>query len=57
VAQQLESAHNGDIVIFHMNHPESGTRKGLIEGVSKLKAQGFDFVRLSDVKEHLNRIP
>jgi peptidoglycan/xylan/chitin deacetylase (PgdA/CDA1 family) len=57
VAQQLESAHNGDIVIFHMNHPEGGTREGVIEGITKLKAQGFSFVRLSDVKEHLNRIP
>jgi peptidoglycan/xylan/chitin deacetylase (PgdA/CDA1 family) len=57
VAQQLESAHNGDIVIFHMNHPEGGTREGVIEGVSKLKDQGFNFVRLSDVKEHLNRLP
>lgn len=57
VAQQLESAHNGDIVIFHMNHPEGGTREGVIEGITKLKAQGFSFVRLSDVKEHLNRLP
>lgn len=57
VAQQLESAHSGDIVIFHMNHPESGTREGIIEGIAKLKAQGYSFVRLSDVKQHLNRLP
>ncbi|MDD2829378.1 MAG: polysaccharide deacetylase family protein [Sulfuricurvum sp.] len=57
VAQQLESAHSGDIVIFHMNHPESGTREGIMEGIAKLKAQGYSFVRLSDVKEHLNRLP
>ncbi len=57
VAQQLESAHSGDIVIFHMNHPESGTREGIMEGVAKLKAQGFSFVRLGDVKSHLNRLP
>ena len=57
VAQQLESAHSGDIVIFHMNHPGSGTREGIMEGVAKLKAQGYGFVRLSDVKEHLNRLP
>lgn len=57
VAQQLESAHSGDIVIFHMNHPESGTRDGIIEGVTKLKGQGFSFIRLSDVKERLNRLP
>ncbi len=57
VAQQLENAHPGDILLFHMNHPEGGTRDGLIEGVTKLKALGFGFVRLSDVKERLNRIP
>jgi peptidoglycan/xylan/chitin deacetylase (PgdA/CDA1 family) len=57
VAKQLESAHNGDIIIFHMNHPESGTREGIIEGVANLKAQGFNFIRLSDVKEQFNRIP
>lgn len=57
VAQQLENVHSGDIVIFHMNHPEGGTRDGIIEGVSKLKAQGFSFIRLSDAKEHLNRLP
>ncbi|MDD2265425.1 polysaccharide deacetylase family protein [Sulfuricurvum sp.] len=57
VAQQLESAHAGDIVIFHMNHPESGTREGVMEGISKLKAEGFTFVRLSDVKDRLERIP
>jgi len=57
VAQQIESAHSGDILIFHMNHPEGGTREGVMEGIAKLKAQGYSFVRLSDVKEHLNRLP
>ncbi len=57
VAQQLANAHNGDIIILHMNHPESGTRDGVMEGVAKLKEQGFSFVRLSDVKEHLIRLP
>ena len=57
VAQQLESAHSGDILLFHMNHPESGTREGIIEGVTKLKSEGFSFVRLSDVKERLKHIP
>lgn len=57
VAQQIESSHSGDILLFHMNHPESGTREGIMEGVAKLKAQGFGFVRLSDVKSYLNRLP
>jgi peptidoglycan/xylan/chitin deacetylase (PgdA/CDA1 family) len=57
VAQQLISAHSGDIVICHMNHPEGGTREGVIEGVNTLLKEGYTFVRLSDVKKNLTRIP
>jgi peptidoglycan/xylan/chitin deacetylase (PgdA/CDA1 family) len=57
VAQQIENAHSGDIIIAHMNHPESGTREGVIEAVSALRQEGFSFVRLSDVKNTLIRIP
>lgn len=57
VTQQLLNSRSGDILLFHMNHPESGTREGIIEGIAKLKAEGFTFVRLSDVKDRLNRLP
>lgn len=57
VTQQLLSARSGDIVLFHMNHPEGGTREGMIEGINTLLKEGFTFVRLSDVKENLVRIP
>jgi len=57
VAGQLTSAHSGDIILLHMNHPESGTREGIIEGITVLLKEGFTFVRLSDVKNHLQRIP
>jgi len=57
VTQQLMGVHNGDIIVFHMNHPEGGTREGVIEGVNALLKQGWRFVHLSDVKEHLIRIP
>lgn len=57
VAHQIMNAKSGDIILLHMNHPESGTREGLIEALSKLKAQGYRFVRLSDVKDRLNRLP
>lgn len=56
VAQQLLNSHSGDILLFHMNHPEGGTREGIIEGVTKLKGEGFSFVRLSEVKDRLNRL-
>ncbi len=57
VAQQLMSAKSGDIVVFHMNHPEGGTREGVAQGVEFLVTEGFSFVRLSDVKKSLIRIP
>lgn len=57
VAEQIKNARSGDIIIAHMNHPESGTREGVIEGVNALKAEGFTFVRLSDVKDRLERLP
>lgn len=57
VAQQLITAHSGDIVICHMNHPEGGTREGIIQGVEALIKEGYVFVRLSDVKKSLLRVP
>lgn len=57
VARRIEGAKPGDIVIAHMNHPESGTREGVSAAIQKLVSQGFRFVRLGDVKERLNRIP
>ena len=57
VAHQITNAKSGDIVLLHMNHPESGTREGVKEAVEKLKAQGFRFVRLSDVIDRIKRLP
>ncbi len=48
VRRALLSASAGDIVILHMNHPESGTADGVIEAVPELRKRGFRFVRLSD---------
>jgi peptidoglycan/xylan/chitin deacetylase (PgdA/CDA1 family) len=57
VAHQIANAKSGDIILLHMNHPESGTSEGVKAAVEKLKAQGFSFVRLSDVKGELKRVP
>lgn len=57
VAQQIKNAHSGDIIIAHMNHPESGTREGVIEAITTLRHEGFTFVRLGDVKDRLERLP
>ena len=37
-----------DIILCHMNHPESGAGAGIIAAVPELRAQGFRFVRMSD---------
>lgn len=57
VARRISNAKGGDIIIAHMNHPEGGTAQGVMQGVAQLKEHGFSFVRLSEVKEQLNRIP
>jgi peptidoglycan/xylan/chitin deacetylase (PgdA/CDA1 family) len=47
VRNALLSVRPGDIVLLHLNHPESGTRRGLMEAVSLLRANGFRFVGLA----------
>ena len=44
------SAKKGEIVIIHMNHPQSQTADGTIKAIKELKQKGFRFVRLSDYK-------
>lgn len=48
VKAALVKAVPGDIVICHMNHPESGTGAGIMAAVPELRRRGFRFVRLSD---------
>jgi peptidoglycan/xylan/chitin deacetylase (PgdA/CDA1 family) len=48
VRNALLKATPGDIIICHMNHPESGTGPGIIAAVPELKRRGFRFVRLSE---------
>jgi peptidoglycan/xylan/chitin deacetylase (PgdA/CDA1 family) len=50
VRKALLSAKPGDIIILHMNHPESGTAEGVMDAVPVLKNRGYRFVRLSDVE-------
>jgi peptidoglycan/xylan/chitin deacetylase (PgdA/CDA1 family) len=38
----------GDILLCHMNHPESGTGAGIMAAVPELRSRGFRFVRMSD---------
>ncbi len=57
VVSELTSANSGDIVIAHMNHPEGFTAEGFMVGLQTLKEKGFNFVKLSDIKNNLIRIP
>jgi peptidoglycan/xylan/chitin deacetylase (PgdA/CDA1 family) len=57
IISKLISAKNGDIVIAHMNHPEGFTAEGFMVGLKILKEKGFNFVKLSDIKNNLIRIP
>lgn len=43
-------AKKAEIVILHMNHPESQTADGTIKAIKELKLKGFKFVQLSDYK-------
>jgi peptidoglycan/xylan/chitin deacetylase (PgdA/CDA1 family) len=48
VTAALLTSVPGSIVILHMNHPESGTGKGVMAAVPELRKRGFRFVGLSD---------
>jgi peptidoglycan/xylan/chitin deacetylase (PgdA/CDA1 family) len=45
---EMSKAKPGDIIIAHMNHPESQNYEGLSKAILKLKKDGWEFVRLSD---------
>lgn len=46
VAARVKRARDGDVIIAHMNRPQSGTAKGLSAGIQYLLAKGFVFVRV-----------
>jgi peptidoglycan/xylan/chitin deacetylase (PgdA/CDA1 family) len=48
VKAALLKSTSGDIILCHMNHPESGTGAGIIAAVPELRRRGFTFVRMSD---------
>jgi peptidoglycan/xylan/chitin deacetylase (PgdA/CDA1 family) len=48
VAANMLKAQAGDILLAHLNHPESGTREGIMASALKLKNMGFSFVFLKD---------
>jgi peptidoglycan/xylan/chitin deacetylase (PgdA/CDA1 family) len=49
IEKRLERVKAGDVIIAHMNKPESDSAKGLAVGLAYLLKQGFVFVRLDQV--------
>lgn len=55
VEKRLKRVKAGDVIIAHMNKPESESAKGLAAGLESLVKAGFVFVRLDQVE--LKEIP
>ncbi len=47
-ANTLSAAKDGDVIIAHINQPSKPAGAGVVEGILKLKADGFVFVKLQD---------
>lgn len=48
VKEKTLQAKSGFIILAHMNHPESGTREGLIDAIKILIKRGYNFEFLPD---------
>jgi len=47
--KRIAAAHDGDVVIAHINQPRHAAGAGVAKAIADLKAKGYAFVRLSDV--------
>jgi peptidoglycan/xylan/chitin deacetylase (PgdA/CDA1 family) len=50
VERRLRRVKGGDVIIAHMNKPDSDTAEGLSAGLLELQARGLVFVRLDQVE-------
>lgn len=48
IVSRLKKVRSGDIIIAHMNRPQSETAEGLAIGLKALQERGFRFVKLND---------
>lgn len=55
IENRLRHVRSGDIIIAHMNKPQSDTAEGLSAGLIGLLKQGFVFVRLDQVQVRPSR--
>jgi peptidoglycan/xylan/chitin deacetylase (PgdA/CDA1 family) len=51
-AKTIGAAHDGDVIIAHINQPKKPAGAGVVEGILKLKADGFVFVTLDKGASH-----
>jgi peptidoglycan/xylan/chitin deacetylase (PgdA/CDA1 family) len=47
-AATIGKAKDGDVIVAHINQPKKPAGLGVVEGILKLKAAGFIFLRLED---------
>ena len=47
-AKSVASAKDGDVIIAHINQPTKPAGAGVVQGIMKLKADGFTFVTLDE---------
>lgn len=57
VLRRLRKTKGGDVIIAHMNKPDSETAEGLAEGLLELQRQGVSFVRLDQLRLKESRVP
>ena len=55
VVERMRQVQAGDVILAHMNKPESSTAEGLAPGLLELLRRGFVFVRLDQV--NLQTVP
>ena len=48
IVARLRKVRSGDIIIAHVNRPQSDTAEGLAVGLKALQERGFRFVKLDD---------
>jgi peptidoglycan/xylan/chitin deacetylase (PgdA/CDA1 family) len=48
IVARLKKVRSGDIIIAHVNRPQSDTAEGLAVGLKALQERGFRFVKLND---------
>lgn len=49
IQKEMAKTKPGDIIIAHMNHPESHNSEGLSKALKKMKDSGWKFVKVVDV--------